>query len=172
MSWKLPRHTHLTNTLACAIVQLAPAVKSSNSLTSQFQDVNCVTWNPSERGLLASASDDGSVKLWQLQPWRLAEQSGFEKKSIYWNKKSIPMSSESEYLRLEWKSEDLIVIGSDSKLLNVEVSWDRLGLVSRWWPSGPCNRLNSGNCLNSGHDFWLNASWIVWLMASSIPSCS
>ena len=55
-------------TLACATVQLAPAVKSSNSLTSQFQDVNCVTWNPSERGLLASASDDGSVKLWQLQP--------------------------------------------------------------------------------------------------------
>lgn len=28
------------------------------------QDVNCVDWNPIEEGLLASCSDDGSVKIW------------------------------------------------------------------------------------------------------------
>ena len=30
------------------------------------QDVNCVAWNPKESGLLASCSDDGEVKIWQL----------------------------------------------------------------------------------------------------------
>lgn len=31
------------------------------------QDVNCVTWNPKEAGLLASCSDDGEIAIWQLQ---------------------------------------------------------------------------------------------------------
>ncbi|KAK7794482.1 hypothetical protein R5R35_004706 [Gryllus longicercus] len=31
------------------------------------QDVNAVAWNPSVPGLLASASDDGEVKLWQYE---------------------------------------------------------------------------------------------------------
>ncbi len=31
------------------------------------QDVNSVSWNPSSPGLLASASDDGFVKLWQFR---------------------------------------------------------------------------------------------------------
>ena len=30
------------------------------------QDVNCVAWNPKIEGLLASCSDDGLVKLWQI----------------------------------------------------------------------------------------------------------
>lgn len=29
------------------------------------QDVNCVTWNPKEPGLLASCSDDGEVAFWK-----------------------------------------------------------------------------------------------------------
>ena len=30
------------------------------------QDVNSVAWNPIDKNLLASASDDGAVKLWCL----------------------------------------------------------------------------------------------------------
>ncbi|KAI0238056.1 putative cytosolic iron-sulfur protein assembly protein Ciao1 [Lamellibrachia satsuma] len=30
------------------------------------QDVNCVSWNPTREGLLASCSDDGQVKVWQF----------------------------------------------------------------------------------------------------------
>lgn len=29
-------------------------------------DVNCVQWSPTEKQLLASASDDGTIKIWQL----------------------------------------------------------------------------------------------------------
>ncbi|GAX77854.1 hypothetical protein CEUSTIGMA_g5296.t1 [Chlamydomonas eustigma] len=32
------------------------------------QDVNCVKWHPSDPTLLASAGDDGCVKLWRCQP--------------------------------------------------------------------------------------------------------
>ena len=31
------------------------------------QDVNAVTWNPKQPGLLASCSDEGDVKLWMFQ---------------------------------------------------------------------------------------------------------
>ncbi len=30
------------------------------------QDVNCVDWSPTVDGLLASCSDDGTIKLWQF----------------------------------------------------------------------------------------------------------
>ena len=29
------------------------------------QDVNCVDWNPTQKGLLASCSDDGTIKIWR-----------------------------------------------------------------------------------------------------------
>lgn len=35
--------------------------------SAHSQDVNCVQWNPSIAGLLASASDDGTVKVWNFQ---------------------------------------------------------------------------------------------------------
>ena len=31
-------------------------------------DVNCVRWHPRDAGLLASAGDDGAVRLWRLRP--------------------------------------------------------------------------------------------------------
>ncbi|XP_013084443.2 probable cytosolic iron-sulfur protein assembly protein CIAO1 homolog isoform X1 [Biomphalaria glabrata] len=31
------------------------------------QDVNCTVWSPTEEGLLASCSDDGTIKLWKLE---------------------------------------------------------------------------------------------------------
>jgi WD40 repeat protein len=30
-------------------------------------DVNCVAWHPTDPTLLASASDDGVIKIWRLQ---------------------------------------------------------------------------------------------------------
>ena len=30
------------------------------------QDVNAVTWNPSVAGLLATCSDDGTIKIWKM----------------------------------------------------------------------------------------------------------
>ena len=30
------------------------------------KDVNCVSWNPKQTGVLASCSDDRTVKLWQV----------------------------------------------------------------------------------------------------------
>jgi len=34
---------------------------------SHTQDVNSVAWCPSESGLLASCSDDGTIKLWKVE---------------------------------------------------------------------------------------------------------
>lgn len=31
---------------------------------AHLEDVNSIDWNPTQHGLLASASDDGDVKLW------------------------------------------------------------------------------------------------------------
>ena len=31
-------------------------------------DVNCVSWNPKDPTLLASAGDDGTVKVWRFVP--------------------------------------------------------------------------------------------------------
>lgn len=31
------------------------------------QDVNCVSWNPKEAGLLASCSDNGEIAIWRFQ---------------------------------------------------------------------------------------------------------
>lgn len=31
------------------------------------QDVNCVAWNPKEKGLLATCSDDGEIAIWNYQ---------------------------------------------------------------------------------------------------------
>ena len=45
----------------------APSFELRQTLhAAHSQDVNCVAWNPRRAGLLASCSDDGDVKLWQV----------------------------------------------------------------------------------------------------------
>jgi WD40 repeat protein len=34
---------------------------------AHLQDVNCISFNPKEAGLLASCSDDGTIKLWRIE---------------------------------------------------------------------------------------------------------
>jgi WD40 repeat protein len=39
----------------------------ASNTQAHFQDVNCVSFNPKEAGLLASCSDDGTIKLWRIK---------------------------------------------------------------------------------------------------------
>lgn len=44
-----------------------PTFEMITSVRAHSQDVNAISWNPTIPGLLASASDDGDIKLWQFQ---------------------------------------------------------------------------------------------------------
>ena len=39
------------------------------------QDVNAVAWNPALRGMLATCSDDGEIKVWQLSSDELESEN-------------------------------------------------------------------------------------------------
>ena len=46
----------------------APTFNLEVNLNSAHeQDVNCVAWNPVQKGLLASCGDEGDIKLWQVK---------------------------------------------------------------------------------------------------------
>jgi WD40 repeat protein len=38
----------------------------SQERAAHDQDCNCVDWNPTKPSLLASCSDDGTIKLWKF----------------------------------------------------------------------------------------------------------
>ncbi|XP_031161506.1 probable cytosolic iron-sulfur protein assembly protein ciao1 [Sander lucioperca] len=40
---------------------------AAQAARAHSQDVNCVAWNPTEAGLLASCSDDGDIAIWRFQ---------------------------------------------------------------------------------------------------------
>ncbi len=39
----------------------------ASNTQAHSQDVNCISFNPKEAGLLASCSDDGTIKLWRIE---------------------------------------------------------------------------------------------------------
>jgi WD40 repeat protein len=43
-----------------------PSFSQAVATVAHTQDVNSVAWNPKQPGLLASCSDDGNVKVWQV----------------------------------------------------------------------------------------------------------
>ena len=45
----------------CPKFELAARVRGAHA-----EDVNCIEWNPSQKDFLASAGDDGQIKLWTL----------------------------------------------------------------------------------------------------------
>ena len=51
---------------AAASTADAPVWKKTHDEIGHASDVNCVRWNPKRAGVLASCSDDGTVKLWQF----------------------------------------------------------------------------------------------------------
>lgn len=49
----------------------APNFVLAASVDAHRQDVNCVQWNPTKAGLLASAGDDEVVKLWKVSDYEV-----------------------------------------------------------------------------------------------------
>jgi WD40 repeat protein len=39
----------------------------ASNIHSHLQDVNRISFNPKQAGLLASCSDDGTIKLWRIE---------------------------------------------------------------------------------------------------------
>lgn len=40
---------------------------AAQETSAHSQDVNCVSWNPKEAGLLASCSDSGDIAIWRFK---------------------------------------------------------------------------------------------------------
>ena len=57
------------NSFSCASLLFAyhQTLAEVRDAHSRGGEINCVRWHPKVEGLLVSASDDGSVKLWRFQ---------------------------------------------------------------------------------------------------------
>lgn len=61
------------------------------------QDVNCVSWNPKQEGLLASCSDDGEIAIWRFQEeeWKLDGLNTNSYCKLHWKDFQVALTDSS-----------------------------------------------------------------------------
>lgn len=81
-------------------------------LQGHTRPVNCVAWNPVTQDIIASASDDGSIRLWGTEE---------ELKRQEYNKQCLPVDEEDKQKVVEGCADTPIAALTDSD----QISWDQ-----------------------------------------------